>query len=239
MCIRDRVYYKRSRVLKMDGVLKHNCGNWDRQTGVDQWAYSGSHTMLRAPRIRDLAVACVLRTTGTSNIPRRAVVETTQALVERLGVPHQINGFLGSGGPGVLWMQDAYEGYFNVLNRAKIIVTCNPSYWEGDFRLWEAMLSGALVFVDNATYLHQIPDPVIHQQHLILYNVTDKPKLTELLTYYIQHEDEAAAIARAGYLHVRRYHMAVNRVDMLLRTASERLASRDKETKSGFFWQPG
>jgi len=35
------------------------------------------------------------------------------------------------------------------MREARIVVTCNPSHWEGDFRLFEAMLSGALVFVDE------------------------------------------------------------------------------------------
>lgn len=36
--------------------------------------------------------------------------------------------------------------YFATMREARIVVTCNPSHWEGDFRLFEAMVSGALVF---------------------------------------------------------------------------------------------
>ncbi len=37
--------------------------------------------------------------------------------------------------------------YFEQMYRARIIVTVNPSGWEGDFRFMEALASGALIFV--------------------------------------------------------------------------------------------
>lgn len=49
--------------------------------------------------------------------------------------------------------------YMSAMRSAKIIVTCNPSSWEGDFRLWEAMASGALVFVDEMDT--PMPHPLI------------------------------------------------------------------------------
>lgn len=38
--------------------------------------------------------------------------------------------------------------YFDKMTHAQIVVTVNPGNWEGDFRLWESMCTGALVFVD-------------------------------------------------------------------------------------------
>ena len=32
---------------------------------------------------------------------------------------------------------------------SKIVVTCNPTGWEGDYRTWEALTSGALILVDK------------------------------------------------------------------------------------------
>ena len=40
-------------------------------------------------------------------------------------------------------------GYLSTMRRAKVVVTCNPTGWEGDFRLFEALSSGALVMVDR------------------------------------------------------------------------------------------
>ena len=39
--------------------------------------------------------------------------------------------------------------YFGWMRSAQIVVTCNPSHWDGDFRLFEALASGALVFTDE------------------------------------------------------------------------------------------
>jgi hypothetical protein len=38
--------------------------------------------------------------------------------------------------------------YFDKMTHSQIVVTVNPGNWEGDFRLWESMCTGALVFVD-------------------------------------------------------------------------------------------
>lgn len=47
---------------------------------------------------------------------------------------------------------DSYGGltkeYFSQMKRAKVVVCCNPECWEGDFRLYEAVTSGAVVFCD-------------------------------------------------------------------------------------------
>ena len=83
------------------------------------------------------------------------------------------------------------------------------------------MLSGALVFVDNATYISQIPNPLIHKKHAIIYDIKDKEGMLRDLKYYVAHKDEAKAIARAGYVHVRQYHMAINRADYLLNTVAQ------------------
>ena len=39
--------------------------------------------------------------------------------------------------------------YFKQMRSSKIIVTCNPNFWEGDFRLFEAITSGSVVFCDD------------------------------------------------------------------------------------------
>ena len=50
--------------------------------------------------------------------------------------------------------------YFRHLRDAKIIVSCNPSGWEGDFRLWESFLSGAMVMVDKMVIPEFMPNPL-------------------------------------------------------------------------------
>lgn len=77
------------------------------------------------------------------------------------------------------------ELYFSGMHNAKIIVTVNPAHWEGDFRLWESLASGALVFVDP---LHTpMPYPLIHGVHVIFFSNSDKDDLFQKLDYYRQH----------------------------------------------------
>ena len=64
-----------------------------------------------------------------------------------------------------------YERMFN----SKIVVTCNPKDWEGDYRTWEALSSGALVMVDKM--LTPIVNPLIDKEHIIFY---DKNNLDDL-----------------------------------------------------------
>lgn len=107
--------------------------------------------------------------------------------------------------------------YLDFNRKARIVVTCNPSYWEGDFRLWEALGSGALVFVDQ---MHTpLPDPLRHGEHVILFDTHDKAAFLRKLTYYLMHPFEAQRIALHGYLSSMRYHRTISRVDYILRSA--------------------
>ena len=51
------------------------------------------------------------------------------------------------------------QNYYRHLRDAKIIVSCNPAEWEGDFRLWESFLSGAMIMVDKMTIPEWMPNP--------------------------------------------------------------------------------
>ena len=108
--------------------------------------------------------------------------------------------------------------YFRHLRDAKVVVTCNPSRWEGDFRLWEAFLSGALVMVDKMYILEWMPHTPIHGKHWITYDPGNKEDFISKLAYYTNpaNIDEAEAIAKAGYEFILRHHMAVNRVDYIM-----------------------
>ncbi|KAH8092321.1 glycosyl transferase [Aureococcus anophagefferens] len=103
-----------------------------------------------------------------------------------------IAGDVNSGG-----RREINDGYFGAMRKSKIVVTCNPSHWEGDFRTFEALASGALIFVDE------------------MYAFAEK------LAYYLARPDEAAKIAAAGLKHALKYHRAVSRMDWVLRSAHE------------------
>jgi len=108
--------------------------------------------------------------------------------------------------------------YLRHLRDAKIIVTCNPADWEGDFRLYESFLSGALVMVDKMAVLDFMPNPPIDGTHWVVYDPSDKDDFMKKIAYYSDPANlsEAEKIAHNGYEHVLRYHMTVNRVNYLL-----------------------
>eukprot|EP00981_Chlorochromonas_danica_P006550 scaffold1431_cov167-Ochromonas_danica.AAC.10 len=115
--------------------------------------------------------------------------------------------------------------YFQQMYNAKIIVTVNPAQWEGDFRLWESLSSGALVFVDPLFVPH--PFPLIHEEHVIFFSNKDKEDLFKKLDYYRNHPEEGRKIAYNGYLHAMKHHRTVNMMDYVLRTAHLKQASAE------------
>ena len=229
-CRRDELgneagYFKRSMVLRKDGISKHDCGNV--QAKCKQWAISGSFAMLRPTEtVRSRSIVVTLRTAGQlTNTVRKEVVTWTQEFIKakNLESVSLVTDTIGAGGPSVTWEHEHYDAYFQALSSAKIIVTCNPSQWEGDFRLWESILSGALVFVDIVTFWDRMPFPLKHKEHVIVYDRRDKKSFLEMLEYYTSHEDEARMIAKAGKQFVLDHHMASNRIDMLLQEVKDQL----------------
>jgi hypothetical protein len=131
--------------------------------------------------------------------------------------------------------------YFQQMYNSQIIVTVNPANWEGiiyssfcfqfsnnlscvffsnvitgDFRLWESMATGALIFVDPVFVPH--PYPLLDGIHVVYFSNSNKSELFDKLDYYRSHREEARRIAINGYLHAMKFHRTVNLIDYILRT---------------------
>lgn len=106
--------------------------------------------------------------------------------------------------------------YFKLLRRSRIVVTCNPSRWEGDHRTWEAFANGALVFVDRMWT--PLTHPLVDGKHYIFYELSDRglEELRKRILYFMQETDHADDIARAGHEFTMKYHRASNRIDEIL-----------------------
>jgi hypothetical protein len=109
------------------------------------------------------------------------------------------------------------KSYFQQMSNAKIVVTVNPANWEGDFRLWESMCSGALVFVDPLYVPH--PYPLVGGEHVVFFDNNNQTDLFAKLDYYRAHPLQARRIAEYGYLFAMKYHRTVNMMDYILRSA--------------------
>ena len=83
-------------------------------------------------------------------------------------------------------------------------------------RLWESLLSGAMVMVDRMAIPEFMPHPFIHKKHLVYYDPNNQTEFNNLLDYYVKNEVEARTIGEAGYNFVLDHHMTSDRVTYIL-----------------------
>jgi hypothetical protein len=144
------------------------------------------------------------------------------SIMEKLRQKYNIHvGQVGSAGP--IGRNQVQEGYVKTMLRSRIVVTCNPDQWEGDWRLFESLSSGALVFVDKM--LTPTAHPFEHGKHLIYYDRNDLDSMVRDIEYYLEHEDERQAIAQAGREYAMAHHTCEHRMTEVL----SEFASRKKD----------
>ena len=136
-------------------------------------------------------------------------------------IPHIIDKYNGSKYVGLATNKNynnryscVNENYYNILKKSKIIVTANPPDWEGDFRLWEALLVGNLVLCDKMILPHILKYPLIDKKHLVFYN--NQNDLLNLINYYILNENERIQIGNEGRKYCLENHTFANRLDEIL-----------------------
>lgn len=83
--------------------------------------------------------------------------------------------------------------YIEGLRQSKIVITCNPLWYEGDSRLGEALASGALVLSDAMND----PPPGLEDGKTVLCYHSEQ-HLLERLRWALDHPAQADAIAKAG-----------------------------------------
>jgi hypothetical protein len=104
--------------------------------------------------------------------------------------------------------------YFQKMFRSKIVVTCGPNTWEGDYRLYESLFSGDLVCLDKI--YTQVVNPFINKKHLLYYERENFEKLMTLIPYYLEHSLEREKIGNQGQKFVLEKHLPQNRIDEVL-----------------------
>ena len=219
-------YFKRSFIQRdKNGVSAGVCKPAASFVTLFPYAYSGLEKFINKnpKRERKFVVTNLLKDHENYwNVIRHKIIHWTKDFVKQHNLEDK--SFIGEVGKrgGRLGFDD---NYLNHLANSKIIVTANPNEWEGDYRLWEALLSGSLVFVDHMVILDMLPHPFIHREHLIFYDSSNQTEFNDLLSYYVEHEEEARKIAIAGYQHTLDWHMPANRVDYILDTIKNKLPS--------------
>ena len=160
---------------------------------------------------RDIALSCPLRV-KKNHSNRTRVLEFLKKMDRQGNI--QMGPF-NRGKMGKV-VSPEMKDYFRMLKRSRIVVTCNPTKWEGDHRTWEAFANGALVFVDRMWT--PTSHPLVDGEHCIFYDLSDTglQELRAVILYYLKHTTEAETIAKAGHEFTMKYHRASNRIDEIL-----------------------
>jgi hypothetical protein len=209
------LYFKRSFVNRRDGEFKGYMPYLLKHSGVLPMTYTIADAYVRPNfkflKTRDMDVVTTLR--GHARDPTRLRVRNwiDEYCSSRNIKDKCVLGQVNSASRTVV-----SNNYLESMYRGKIVVTSNPSGWEGDFRLMEAIASGALIMVDTMHVPR--PHPLIHEKHLVYYDDANKTDLFAKLDKYRADEESTRRIAITGYLHCMKYHRAANLIDYIFRT---------------------
>lgn len=106
--------------------------------------------------------------------------------------------------------------YFQQMATAKIVITSNPSHWEGDFRFGEALGSGAVIFIDEMYVPRQ--HPFKHGVHVVYYSNNNKTDLFLKLDQVRADPMKQEQLSLQGFIHGLTFHRTTNLLDYILRT---------------------
>ena len=120
------------------------------------------------------------------------------------------------GQKGRVGRDELQKGYFDKCKDSKIIVHCQPYGWEGDFRTFEALASGALVISDKSYSMPKHSHPLVDGVHLVEYDRNDLDSMLSKIIYYLKNPDEAAEIAKRGQEFVLKHHTPAQRMKQII-----------------------
>lgn len=218
------LYFKRSCVERLTNQAIDYAG-----LPILPTAYGVADDMIDAPdgsgSTRHIVVSCLFEDavidSPVFSRARGRLLQFAQRLARDHALPMQI-GPVSECGP--IGRSGRDPNYKECLFDSKIVLHANPDWWEGDSRLWEAVASGALVFVDRMC--QPIPHPLVDGVHVIFYDLTDDgmKELERRILYYLSHDDERETIGRQGREFAVAHHRPINRVNGILEALDRRTA---------------
>ena len=215
---RWRLYFKRSCVDRAAGRVMTYGG-----LAIQPTAYGVANDMCEPPAgadpRRSLDISCLFED-GVINAECYARARgRVLKLAKRLAATHrglsmQIGGVTECGPVGRSRIDPRYK---RCLYDSKIILHANPDPWEGDSRLWEALASGALVFVDRM--YTPFEEPLIDGEHLVFYDLTDQgmEALERKVLHYLNDDEARQRIGAQGREFVLGHHRSIDRISAILR----------------------
>ena len=160
---------------------------------------------------RDIDISVLFSLTSTEPVNKYRTL-VTNFIKEKFSNYNIHIGICGT--PGQIGRNSMQRDYYDKMFRSKIVVTCNPSAWEGDYRTWEALSSGAMVIVDKM--LTPVVNPLIDGEHVVFYDRDNLAELEEKVSYYLKNPDLIKKIAKQGNEYALKFHKASDRIDEIL-----------------------
>lgn len=212
------LYFKRSYVSRGNGIFKKYMDYIHKPTVLPMTypiAEAYVRNLFSLMKDRDIEITSTLR--GSKADPcRMRVRQWVEEYCRARGIKKFIAGEVNHQSRTVV-----STGYLGQMYRSRIVVTSNPSGWEGDFRLMEAISTGSLIFVDQM-YVPR-PFPLIADQHVVYYDNNNKTDVFEKLDFYRKNTERARRVAVGGYLHAMKFHRAACLMDYIFRTIHAKL----------------
>ena len=114
------------------------------------------------------------------------------------------------------------DNYMAILRRSQVVVTCKPCAYDGDYRTWEALASGAVVVMDppdrtlqgEGQVMPLAHAPLQHGDHVQFYAARDKGNFMAVMRGLLEAPlVERYRLAERGHMHALKHHRAVSRID--------------------------
>jgi glycosyltransferase involved in cell wall biosynthesis len=161
--------------------------------------------------------------TGVSNV---SSVQRTQVsiIVAELAKQENLNAFVGLAGSAVKTGRRGVKSeYIEAMLNAKILVVTQRDDWEDHYRLFEAMISGALVLTDR---MLGMPQGLIDGTSIIEFG--SEADLKEKILYYLAQPLERKEIARRGREVAMTRHRTWHRIEEVIFGGITSTCSPDK-----------
>src|SRR5579862_8969028 len=213
---RWRLYFKRSYVDR-----EHGCVMDYAELPVLATAYCVVDAMCETPDgyddRRSIDISCLFEDTVIDSPCFRLARGRLLTFAKRLSSDKHLAMQIGTVSEcGPVGRSGIDPKYRQCLYDSKIVLHANPDPWEGDSRLWEALASGALVFVDR---MHApIRHPLIDGEHLIFYDLSDDGMaiLERKIVAYLADDRERQRIGTQGREFALKHHRSINRITEII-----------------------
>lgn len=98
-----------------------------------------------------------------------------------------------------------------IYNKHKIVLNVHRGYYGINFRDIEALGSGSFLLTDYTRGLESIIEP--KKECIVFYDIDELP---EIVSYYLNEEEERCKISKAGYIRVLREHTVQQRAKQII-----------------------